>query len=146
MTNQDPYDYLLQEALELAIIYHDGQKYNDEPYVLHCIRVAARCSTKILKIIALLHDTIEDTSLTYEEILKVFGPNVANTVQCLSRLPGEAYHGSYIQRVKENEFARIVKIADLEENLFYCYLPNPSPIGIKNKYKYEKALKFLRED
>ena len=142
-TNNLPMN-LLRQAKHVALVYHFGQKYNDEPYANHVMRVADRCKDIDEKIVALLHDILEDTSFSRDNIKYMFGDRILDAVVCITRQKGEDYFEEYIKRVKTNDLAKVVKIADLEENLSYCNLPSPSRIGIKNKAKYEKALEYLR--
>ncbi len=130
---------LFYQALLTAVKYHDGQKYNDEPYVAHCIRVSQRCTDETHKVVALLHDTLEDTALTYTELRLKFGPEIADAVLCMTRQPGEEYLGSYIEKVKTNKISTMVKLADLYENL--SYLPSESQAE-----KYKKAVMILRRE
>lgn len=104
-------------ALELATKKHAGHKrLNGDNYIIHPIRVSQEVKTETQKIAALLHDTIEDTDTTYEEILSEFGPEVADCVEALTHRKGESY-AQYIERVKMNPDAIQVKLADIADNL-----------------------------
>lgn len=104
-------------ALEFATIAHLGQKRsNGDAYIIHPIRVSQEVFTELQKVVALLHDTLEDTNVVYEELKDLFGIDVAETVRVLTRLPGEEYM-DYIARVKTNPDAVKVKLADIADNL-----------------------------
>jgi len=102
-------------ALEIAKRVHTGQKYGQQDYIEHPIRVAEKLNYLTLKIIALLHDVVEDSDVTVEEIHKHFGSVIAEAVEAITR-KDETY-SDYIKRVTKNKLAREVKIADLLDNL-----------------------------
>ncbi len=105
------------KALEFATKKHAGQKRkNGDNYIIHPIRVSQEVFTEKQKVIALLHDTLEDTETTYEELKKEFGIEVAHSVLVLTKTENETYE-EYIQRVKTNPDAVRVKIADIADNL-----------------------------
>jgi (p)ppGpp synthase/HD superfamily hydrolase len=69
------------------------------------------------RIVAVLHDVVEDTNLTLETLEdNGFGPPILDALDALSRRPGEAYE-DYIQRLAPNLIAREVKLSDLRDNL-----------------------------
>lgn len=104
-------------ALTFAAKAHAGQKRsNGDNYIIHPIRVSQECKSLKQKIIALLHDTLEDTSTVYEELAYYFGDDIAKVVLILTKREGEPYE-DYIKRVKENPDAVAVKIADIADNL-----------------------------
>lgn len=105
------------KALEFAARAHAGQKRrNGDNYIIHPIRVSQEVKTERQKVIALLHDTLEDTGETYGNIEREFGTEVADAVQALTHYKDEPYE-SYIGRVKANPDAVQVKIADIADNL-----------------------------
>ena len=110
------------DVLEFATRAHLGQvrRFNNEPYITHPIAVAkiAKVLTigsdidhSLLEKVALLHDVLEDTDVTYEELRDNFGETVADYVQRLTKVKGETYLSS-ILRAKEKAITTIVKIAD----------------------------------
>lgn len=128
------------EALLFAIKKHSGQKrWNGDDYITHPIRVAENFIDYELKIISILHDTLEDTNTTYKEIHNKFGKKIADAVFALSKKNGEDYF-NFINRARENELAREVKIADINDNLRDL---GENKQGLMEKYK--KALKILRD-
>lgn len=136
-------------ALAIATDAHRVQKYRDEPYIYHPIRVSGRLADKApeLVVLALLHDTVEDGKVSLDLIRLEFGDDIANALDALTRrkAQGETYP-DYIRRVKTNAPARIVKIADLEENLERCEsLPAKDPARSLIK-RYRNALDFLKND
>ena len=83
----------------------------------HPIRVALNCLTDDEKIVALLHDVIEDTSVTVEELINEgFNQNIIDAIISLTKKNGEDYM-TFIRRVSSNELATLVKIQDLKDNM-----------------------------
>jgi len=127
----------IQKAKALATKAHKGQvDKRGEDYINHPIRVAERCSEKA-KIVALLHDTVEDTYITLETINKEFGIDISNAIRMLTHIKGVPYM-EYIERLSENKLAKEVKIADLLDNLD----PDRDFKGRDNT-KYNKAIAYL---
>lgn len=127
---------LYQTALKFIAEKHRGQKRrNGNPYIIHPIRVSQEVSGDVAKTCALLHDVVEDTSATFAEIELIFGKEIATIVEVLTHRKGESYE-DYINRVKQNEIATAVKIADLSDNL----ADSPSSHAIE---KSAKALDIL---
>ena len=105
------------QALAFAARKHAGTYRRDSSnYIIHPIRVSQGVKTSRQKIIALLHDVLEDTEATYMEVLEMFGPEIAGPVDALTRRKGEEYF-DYIKRVVRYPDATAVKIADIADNL-----------------------------
>lgn len=136
-------------ALSVALTAHVGQKDKmGKRYVDHPVTVAANCKKwakdpkeqETLISVALLHDVLEDTKLTSEK-LRMLGVSdvVIETVEAITRNEGERYF-DYINRVKQNKLARIVKIEDLRHNLDPC---RRAGLTSSLQKRYEKALDML---
>ena len=122
---------LVTQRTELAACMarqaHKGQIDRDgKPHFEHCERVAERVSAefdddyelgKNAIIAAYLHDTLEDTMLTYGDIEKEFGDVIATAVVALTHLDGEETYRQFIMRAAKNPIARVVKVADIQDNL-----------------------------
>lgn len=105
--------------MELAVKAHKGQvdKGNGLPYILHPLTVANKVHTPIQKAAAILHDTLEDTELTVDDLIAAGIPNaVIDTVELLTD-PKDGDFAGYIKRLSENYDASAVKHADLEDNI-----------------------------
>ena len=107
----------LSIALQLAARAHDGQKRRSgEDYIWHPIAVAQFCKTERASIAALLHDVVEDTDTTLEDLRDAgIGEDVIAAVDCLTKRPDEAVE-DYLRRVASNEIAVEVKLADMRHN------------------------------
>lgn len=135
----------IEDAIELAVKSHRGQtdKY-DQPYILHVLGVAGRCRSIEEKLVAFLHDVVEDTDTTFDDLRKCgFSERIIEAVDCLTRRRNETYD-AFVQRIAPNPLARAVKLADLEDNMDIRRSNRP----IKEKdgermEKYRKAWQYL---
>ena len=135
---------LLGKAISIAVDSHSGQ-VNDkaQPYVLHPLRMMFKAVTIEEKIIAVLHDVIEKTTIDLEYLRSVgFSDRIVLGIDALSRRPQENYD-KYIDRVAENKLATKVKIIDLDDNINSLDL-DKSQESKSNKFlKYQKARNTL---
>jgi len=110
----------LDEAIVVATSLHAGQVDKvGEPYILHPLRVMSRLghnAPESERIVAVLHDVIEDTPCTLATLQPTFGNEIIAALDAISRRPGEPYD-DYIGRVELNKLACRVKVADLRDNL-----------------------------
>lgn len=137
---------LLEKALDIAFRYHKGQ-YDKagQPYILHPLRMMFALEDVKLKTIALLHDLLEDTSITIDELRNHgFTEDVLEAVITLTKTPNEAYD-DFIVRISNNALARQVKIADLKDNMDLTRLKNITPIDLERLQKYHNSLIFLEK-
>lgn len=127
---------MYQQALIFMAKAHAGQKRrNGNAYIIHPIRVSQEVHSDTEKVVALLHDTVEDTKATLSEIKDIFGLEIARAVDAITRRKEEDYM-DYIKRLKMNPLAVTVKIADISDNLS----DSPSDAAIK---KSATALELL---
>ena len=93
--------------------------------------------------VGLLHDLLEDTPTTYEDLIEANIPvAIANAILAITKLENEPYD-VYLERVKYNHVARIVKLADLEHNMDLSRLPSITDRDLARKAKYQRAVEFL---
>ena len=110
---------MLSEAIVFATRAHTKQKdKNNQPYILHPLRVMLACFTERQQIVAILHDVIENTKYTLSDLKSELGIDggIYQALYAITRHKAEPYF-DYINRVKANDLARKVKIKDLEDNL-----------------------------
>lgn len=132
-----------QMALRFANKVHWKQTDKaGEPYIKHLIRVSMHCESSVAKIVALLHDTLEDCPVTDYMIRARFGDAIADSVLYLTRVDGEPYM-SYIKRLACDPVAREVKIADLIDNSNLSRLPTITREDVRRQRKYNSALHYL---
>ena len=111
---------LFYRALRLATSAHSGQVGKaGQPCIEHPKRVASQLADERIRAIALLHDVIEDTSVTLEAITVEFGADIAAEVAALTRRDDETYV-EFIHRAAQRPLARQIKIADLREICHDC--------------------------
>ncbi|MBF0182913.1 MAG: bifunctional (p)ppGpp synthetase/guanosine-3',5'-bis(diphosphate) 3'-pyrophosphohydrolase [Magnetococcales bacterium] len=108
----------LERALYLAVVAHQGQVDKvGAPYILHPLRLMLRAGSEEAKIIAVLHDTIEDTSLTLEQLqAEGFSETVLTVLDLLTHRAGHTYP-EYMERVMTHPLAMQIKLLDLEDNM-----------------------------
>lgn len=95
------------------------------------------------RIVAIFHDTIENTFVTAEDLIhEGFSKEIVDAIIALSRNDGESYM-DFIRRCKQNELARKVKIADIEDNMDISMITEPSVEDYERVKKYQKAWKEL---
>ena len=133
-----------EKAYEIAKRAHLGQVDKaGEDYIKHPEKVASFVKTDEEKAVAYLHDVIEDTELTLEDLNKYdFSKEVLEAVDIITKKRGEDYQ-SYLNSVKKNKLARAVKLADLRHNSDLTRLIKVTEKDIKRKEKYQKAIDFL---
>jgi len=134
----------LERALGLAFRAHAGQVDKlGEPYIGHVVRVAAAVSGVERQCVALLHDIVEDTSTSLDELAKVFPSEVVRAVDAMTKRPNEGYH-DYLERVAADPVALDVKLADMADNCAPRRLMGLAEAdGQRLAKKYEEARSVL---
>ena len=127
---------MLIKAFSVASKAHKGQKDKaGRAYILHPVNVALRTKGIKRKTVALLHDIVEDTNITLDDLKKLgFDNEIVNAVAAITKKSGEKYE-NYLKRVKNNEIAKDVKIADLQHNSNLNRLKEITPKDIARKKK-----------
>ena len=133
-----------EKAYEIAKKAHLGQVDKaGEDYIKHPEKVASFVKTDEEKAVAYLHDVIEDTELTLEDLYEYgFSKEILEAVDIITKKRGEDYQ-SYLNSVKKNKLARAVKLADLRHNSDLTRLTKVTEKDIERKEKYQKAIDFL---
>lgn len=108
----------LDRALAIAVGAHAGQKDPvGQPYILHPLRVMHAVATDDERVVAVLHDVVEDSAVTLEDLRRAgFAATVIEAVDALTRRHGETYE-AYVGRTAAIALARRVKVADLDDNM-----------------------------
>ena len=110
------YTKLTNKALRFAYNAHHGQlDYNGIPYIFHPLHLAEQMEDEISCCAALLHDVVEDTDVTMEELSMEFPPAVMEVVMLLTHPEGVPYF-EYLKPIKSHPIARRVKLADISHN------------------------------
>ncbi|WNG24348.1 HD domain-containing protein [Cystobacter fuscus] len=136
----------LEDALELAVRAHRGQLDKaGQPYILHPLRVMARLDTETERMVALLHDVVEDTPYTLERLRELgYGEDVLGALERLTKAEGEDY-AAFIERVRPHPLARRVKLADLEDNMDVRRLPAVTAKDAERLARYRAAWARLKD-
>jgi len=136
---------LLEKAIEIALHAHAGQKGKDgSPYILHPLRIMTRMSTDEERMAAVLHDVVEDSDVTLEDLRNAgFPEGVLTAVKLLTHEEGVTYE-DYVERLKTHPMARRIKLADLEDNSDIRRLSGIEERDLERLRKYHRAWQILR--
>lgn len=134
----------IELSLSIATKAHAGQfDKAGKPYIEHPKRVAANCVTDTQRAAALLHDVIEDTSITADALLSQgVNKRIVDIVCLLTHKCGVSYM-DYVKKIACDVDARTVKMADLRDNMDLSRLPKITQADLKRAKKYKKAYAFL---
>lgn len=138
------YNEQFQIALELAVEKHKNQTDKaGNPYILHPLHVMENVNSKEGKIVAILHDIIEDTDITEDYLLKIgLSKRIVDAVVALTRSKDIDYQ-EYIKNLGSNPLAKEVKLADLEHNMDLKRLPTLEEKDLERNRKYQIAYHYL---
>lgn len=142
------FDTLYARAVQIAVCAHAGQTdKGGNPYIEHPMAVAGKMKEEELKIAAVLHDVLEDSDITAEELLKNgFPREIVEAVQVLTyKKTDPGTYEEYIARVAKNRMARAVKISDIRHNMDLTRIQNPNEKDRKRCEKYQRALEYLEK-
>jgi len=144
--------FTLDKAISLATQYHQGQKdRGGKPYIKHPLKVMGSLKDNKSKITGVLHDIVEDTPITFEDLEKLGCPDdVIEALRLVSH--DDNFNGtrrSYLEEIKkiansESQIAIDVKWADLTNNQDLSRIPNPTEKDFKRREKYQCAKDILR--
>lgn len=134
----------IDRALNIAQKAHQGQfDKGGKPYINHPLAVAEFVQTENEKIVALLHDVVEDSDITLHDLeLEGFSEEILLAIACLTHKSGQTYD-EYLFSVKSNTLARAVKLADLKHNSDISRIASPAAKDFNRLKKYQNAICFL---
>ncbi|WP_456254774.1 HD domain-containing protein [Pseudomonas iridis] len=135
----------LERAIAIAATAHAGQvDKGGAPYILHPLKVMLRMTTLEERIVAVLHDVVEDCEISLDDLRKEgFSEEVLTAIQSVTKVPGESYE-DFAERAAQNPIGRVVKLADLEENSDLSRIASPSWEDLERIEKYRRAIGRLR--
>ena len=138
---------LIETSLQIALRAYAGKTDKaGREYILHPLRVMAKMETDPERSAALLHDVIEDSDITAEDLLAEGIPaEVVEAVQSLTKKEHEEYQ-DFVARAKKNKIAAKVKIADIEDNIDVLRLTSLDEHDLARIKKYHTAWRFLKEN
>lgn len=132
-----------QKAMRIAYEAHHGQvDKSGVPYIYHPIHLAEQMQTEEECIVALLHDVVEDTEITFEQLEKEFSDTVIQALKLLTHDKSTDYM-EYVRNLKHNPIARKVKLADLRHNSDVTRMKEMTKKDVKRQEKYLNAIEFL---
>ena len=136
----------LERAIEIAQEAHKGVKdKGGHDYIHHPIRVMHAMSNDQEKIVAILHDVVEDSDWTFERLKEEgFEDSVIESLRCVTKYSEEEDYQEFIKRAATNKIATKVKMADIEDNLDLSRLGTLTDKDLTRIEKYKKALKYLK--
>ena len=137
----------LDSAITLASQAHIGQKdKGGSVYILHPLRVMMQMEKEDAKIVAVLHDVVEDSPLTFDDLKNEgFSDNIIDALKCLTKEQGETYE-KFIERVLTNKLATEVKIMDIKDNMDVTRLKTMNDKDLERIKKYHHALMRLEKN
>lgn len=136
----------LERAIAIAVQAHSGAvDKGGHPYILHPLRVMLSVTTEEERIAAVLHDVVEDSDWTLEQLRREgFSEVVLQALDALTRRKDEEYM-DFVRRAGANSVARRVKLADLADNMDVSRLPEPTEKDRARIEKYQEAVALLRK-
>lgn len=140
------YTELTKKAMKLCFEAHKDQKDKSGlPYVHHPFHLAEQMETEDTTIVALLHDVVEDTEYTLDDIRAMGFPE--RIIEALSYMTHDnaVPYLDYVAKIKENPIATAVKLADLKHNSDLSRLDVVDEKALERVEKYSKAMKILEE-
>jgi (p)ppGpp synthase/HD superfamily hydrolase len=140
------YTEMTNKAMKLAYQAHQGQTDKSGlPYVFHPFHLAEQMDTEETVTVALLHDVVEDTDYTLEDLRRMgFPDSVTDALALMTHDPSVPYL-DYVKRLKSNPIARAVKLADLTHNSDLSRLPVVTEKDLKRVEKYREAMNLLKQ-
>ena len=135
-----------KKALKLCFEAHKGQlDKSGMPYVFHPFHLAEQMNTEATTIVALLHDVIEDTVYTLEDLVEMgFEKGVTDAIALLTHSEDVEYM-EYVAAIKTNPIAKAVKLADLRHNSDLSRLDIVDEKALNRREKYLKAIDLLEK-
>ena len=135
----------LERAIDIATDAHRGQlDKTGNDYIGHPLRVMAMGQTMEEKIVGVLHDVVEDSTWTFEQLAaEGFSLRIIEALRCVTKLSENEPYDKFIARIKHNPLAVAVKLNDLTDNMDIRRLPYLSDKDVKRLKKYLKAYKQL---
>lgn len=140
------YTTMTKIALKLCFEAHKEQvDKSGMPYVFHPFHLAEQMETEETTVVALLHDLVEDTDYTIEDLTSMgFGKNITDAIALMTHADGVEYM-DYVSAIKENPIAKAVKLADLRHNSDLTRLDVVDEKALIRRDKYLKAIAILEK-
>lgn len=140
------YTPITKKALKLCFEAHKEQvDKSGMPYVFHPFHLAEQMKTEETTVVALLHDLVEDTDYTIEDLMSMgFSKSITDAIALMTHANDVEYM-DYVREIKNNPIAKAVKLADLKHNSDLTRLDVADEKALSRREKYLKAIKLLEE-
>ena len=140
------YTPITKKALKLCFEAHKEQvDKSGMPYVFHPFHLAEQMKTEETTVVALLHDLVEDTDYTIEDLMSMgFSKSITDAIALMTHTNDVEYM-DYVREIKNNPIAKAVKLADLKHNSDLTRLDVADEKALSRREKYLKAIKLLEE-
>jgi len=135
----------LERAIAIAAEGHAGQLDKaGAPYVLHPLRLMLAVKTLDERIVAVLHDVVEDCpGWTFDRLRSEgFSEDVITALQAVTKREGESYE-AFVLRAAADPIGRQVKLADLHDDCDLSRIASPTPRDIERIEKYRRAIALI---
>lgn len=141
------YTKLTNQAMRIAYNAHHGQlDKSGIPYIFHPCHLAEQMNDEYTTCVALLHDVVEDTDVTLDQLSDIFPQQVVDAIALMTHTADTDYL-TYVEKIKHNPIAKTVKLADLKHNSDQTRLEEPDEAAAKRlNEKYRKALQILEAE
>ena len=138
------YTELTKKALSICFDAHKDQRDKSGlPYVFHPFHVAEQMKDEFTTVVALLHDVVEDSEYTLDDLRTIFPQRIVDAIAVLTHDTQTTYM-AYIDDVKQDTIATIVKIADLEHNADLSRISTVTKKDVVRSQKYKAAISHLK--
>lgn len=135
----------LERAITVAARAHEGHRdHRGAAYILHPLRVMLRVSTPEQRIVAVLHEVLQESPMTLSDLAREgFALKILAAVQAISQRCDESYE-DFVVRVGNDPLARAVKLADLADDHDLSQIAIPGPMDIDRLRRDQQASAYLR--
>ena len=139
------YSEMTKKALKLCFEAHKNQTdKSGMPYVFHPFHLAESMTDEYTTTVALLHDVVEDTGYTLSDLKKMGFPERVTDALALLTHDKSVPYMEYVEKIKQNPVARIVKLADLAHNSDLSRLDTVDEKALRRVEKYKRAMEILK--
>ena len=138
------YTPLTKMALKISFDAHKNQvDKSGMPYVYHPFHLAEQMDDEYTTCVALLHDVVEDTDITLDDLKKEGFPKEVTDAIVLMTHDDDVPYLEYVAKIKRNPLATSVKLADLKHNSDLTRLDEVDSKALERVEKYRKAIQLL---
>ena len=136
-----------KKAMQICFEAHKKQvDKSGIPYVFHPLHLAEQMSTEETTIVALLHDVVEDSDITFDDLAEDFNKPIIDAIKLLTHKDKSVKYMDYVKKINENPIAKAVKLADLMHNSDITRLDVVTEKDLERRNKYLEAIEFLKQD